>query len=104
MAAARRKFFVIGASNSDRLAMALERTGIQVVKTTTTNWSPAPDAVDALVDHVKNAVAVGDPEVVVFELLDNLVYLGKQPDRSTELPKRGAGGIYHVQGELTIAT
>ena len=102
-AAARRKFFVIGASNSDRLAMALERTGIQVVKTTTTNWRPAPEAVEALVDHVKNAVGVGDPEVVVFELLDNLVYLGRQPDGSTELPKRGAGGIYHVRGELTIA-
>ena len=70
----------------------------------TTNWKPGPDAVYALEEHVKNGVATVLPEVVVFEMLDNLIYLGRRPDGTTNLPTRDEKGIYHVTGDLIVAS
>ena len=99
----RRQFLIVGASNSDRLAAALENKKISIGRITTTNWKPGPAAVVELTEHVTNATALMAPETVIIELLDNLLYLGRNQDGTTTLPKRGTNGIYHIVGELTIA-
>jgi hypothetical protein len=101
--ARRKKFLVIGASNSERLGSALEARGIKTAFIKTTNWKPGPDAVDALEEHVKSGIASQSPECVIYELLDNLVFLGRSADGTTTLPKRDAKGIYHVSGDLIVA-
>jgi len=100
---ARKTFLVVGSSNSKRLTTALESRDIKVGYVTTTNWKPSPLAVETVEGHIKTAVAVEAPVTVVFEILDNLVYLGRNQDGTTQLPKRDEQGVYHVGGELVVA-
>jgi len=101
--AKRKKFLIIGASNSERLLVALEARGIHTGLIKTTNWKPSPEAVSELEEHIRRGVDTFSPECVVFEILDNLVYLGRAPDGTTTLPKRDSNGIYHVCGDLIVA-
>ena len=100
----RRKYLVIGASNSERLSRAMEEKGAKVAKVVTRNWKAADETVAVVAEHIKGGVESVEPEVVVFELLDNLVFLGRRVDGTTELPKRSANGIYHISGELIVAS
>ena len=100
----RSKYLVVGASNSERLAFALEDTGVKVARVTTRNWKAADETVSVVEGHIASGVQTVEPEVVVYELLDNLVFLGRKLDGTTELPKRTADGIYHIPGELIVAS
>ena len=97
------RILVIGASNAERLGVELESTGAKVVKIKTTNWLPTKDGVVDLVAHVRRAVELDNPDVVIFYMLDNIVYLARDPLGVTSQPKRGADGKYHVKGELVLA-
>jgi len=94
---------VVGASNADRLAAELQQTGIKVVRIKTTNWTPSKEGVADLAAHVRRAVDVNHPDAVVFQMMDNIVYLARDPLGVTTQPKRGEDGIYHVKGELVLA-
>jgi len=96
-------YLVIGASNSDRLAAVLGAAGLKVVRIKTTNWIPTMDAVAALATHVKDAVAKENSEVLVFHMLDNILYLARNAYGSAVQPRRGADGQYHIEGDLVLA-
>ena len=100
----RKKFMVIGASNSEKLAFALEEAGVKAGRITTRNWRAADETVAVIEDHIIKGIQAEDPETVVYQLLDNLVFLGRKLDGTTELPKRSASGIYHVAGDLIVAS
>ena len=94
---------VVGASNAERLAAELEPSGATISRIKTTNWSPTKDAVADLSAHVRRAVEVNNPDTVVIYLLDNIVYLARDPLGVTSQPKRGGDGKYHVKGDLVLA-
>ena len=102
-AAAKKKYLVIGASNSCRLSAALQNQDITVGRITTTNWKPSAETVEVMASHVTNGCSIDSPDTVVFELLDNLLYLGRNEDGTTTLPTRGQNGVYHVKGALYVA-
>ena len=100
----RKKFMVIGASNSEMLAAALERAGVKAGRVTTRNWKAADETVSVVEGHILRGISAEEPETVVYQMLDNLVFLGRRVDGTTELPKRSASGIYHVSGELIVVS
>ena len=66
------KILVVGASNAERLALELEQKSSSITRVITTNWRPAlSGAVPNLVKQIEEAMAVSEPEVVIFEMLEN---------------------------------
>ena len=72
---------VVGASNSTRLATALEGLGITIGRVSTTNWKPSKESVEILAAHVKSSVEGEKPTVVVFHMHDNL-HTPSRPSRT----------------------
>ena len=68
---------VVGASNSYKLSSALEEMGITTGRVTTANWKPSKDSVDILAAYVKTSVEEEKPAAVVFQMHDNLPYMGR---------------------------
>ena len=66
-------FLMVGASKAERTAAAIRLEGHPVNTITTTNWKPNCEAVDALADHVWDAVRSGHTSATVFQILDNLL-------------------------------
>ena len=93
----------MGSSNADRSATALREEGNFVNTIKVSHWKPKPEAVAALTDHVREALRVGQTRVLVFQLFDNLLYLGRQPDGTTSHAVRDPDGRYHVVGNLVVA-
>ena len=96
-------FLMVGASNAERTAAAIRLEGHPVNTITTTNWKPNCEAVDALADHVRDAVRSGHTSATVFQILENLLYMGRLLDGTTSHAKKDASGKYHVIGELIVA-
>ena len=96
-------FLLVGSSNADRSATALREEGNFVNTIKISHWKPKPEAVAALTDHVREALRVGQTRVLVFQLFDNLLYLGRQPDGTTSHAVRDPVGRYHVVGDLVVA-
>ena len=95
MVAARTKILVVGASNAERLALMLEQKACSVTRIITTNWRPGlSGAVPDLVRQIEEAMVTAEPEIVVFEMLDNLLYMGKNQEEGDQASQEGpAGGI-----------
>ena len=99
------KILVVGASNAERLALELEQKPCSITRIITTNWRPAlSGAVPDLVKQIEEAMAVSEPEVVVFEMLDNLLYMGKNQEGETRHSKWDKHRVYHVVGDLIMAS
>ena len=64
---------VVGASNSAKLATALEGMGITVGRVTTSNWKPSKESVEILAAYVRTSVEGERPAAVVFQMHDNLL-------------------------------
>ena len=94
---------VVGASNSTRLASALEGMGISIGRVTTTNRKPSKESVEILAAHVKTSVEGEKPAVVVFHMHDNLLYMGRNIDGTTKQAFKDMKGHFHVEGELVLA-
>ena len=94
---------VVGASNSARLATALEGLGITIGRVTTTNWKPSKESVEILAAHVKSSVEGEKPAAVVFNMHDNLLYMGRSIDGTTKQAFKDKKGHFHVEGELVLA-
>ena len=63
----------VGASNSAKLATALEGMGITVGRVTTSNWKPSKESVEILAAYVRTSVEGERPAAVVFQMHDNLL-------------------------------
>ena len=94
---------VVGASNSARLASALEGSGITIGRVTTTNWKPSKESVEILASHVKASVEGERPSAIVFQMLDNLFYMGRKIDGTTKQPAKDKTGQFHIEGDLVLA-
>ena len=93
---------VVGASNLARLASALEGTGITIGRVTTTNWKPSKESVEILAGHVKASVEGERPSAIVFQMLDNLFYMGRKIDGTTKQPAKDKKGQFHIEGDLVL--
>ena len=91
---------VVGASNSAKLASAME--GI-VGRVTTTNWKTSKENVDILVAYVKTSVEGERPTAVIFQMHDNLLYMGRSINGTTKQHYKDKQGIFHVEGDLVLA-
>ena len=97
----RPKILVVGASSAERLALMLEQKGSSIIRIITTNWRPAlSGAVPDLVRQIEAAMEAVEPEVDMFEMLDNLLYMGRNQMGETNHQNRDQQGVYHVEGEL----
>ena len=96
-------FLMVGNSNAARTAAALREEGCYVNMVRTTNWQPTRDGSTALADHVREAVWVGQTGATVFQILDNLLYMGRLPDGTISHAKRDNDRKFHVIGDLVIA-
>jgi hypothetical protein len=45
-----------------------------------------------------------DSSVIVFYCLDNSVFYSRSSDGSRTAPRRGEDGLFHIAGEVTIAS
>ena len=98
-----RRLVVVGAINVSRLASCLLEAGHVVTKVETFNWKPEAEAVRELVASVEAVVMNTAPDGVIFQLLDNVLYMAKKLDGSTGHHVKGSDGVYHVPGELILA-
>ena len=94
---------VVGASNSAKLASAMEGMGIIVGRVTTTNWKPSKENLDILEAYVKTSVEGERPTAVVFQMHNNLLYMGRSIDGTTKQHYEDKQGIFHVEGDLVLA-
>ena len=94
---------VVGGSNWARLASALEGTGITIGQVTTTNWKPSKESVEILAGHVKTSVEGERPLAIVFQMLDNLLYMGRKIDGTTKQAAKDKKGQFHIEGDLVLA-
>ena len=88
----------VGASNSCRLSAALEDLGVTTGRVTTANWKPSKDSVEVLAAYVKASVEGEKPEAVVFQMHDNLLYMGRNIGSSSKQPFKDKTGNYYVEG------
>ena len=65
----KKRILIIGASNSDRLAVALCDNGHKVFKVWTSSWMATPDAVSSMERHVRDTMEEVQPEAVIFMML-----------------------------------
>ena len=94
---------VVGASNSAKLASAMEGMGITVGRVTSSNWKPSKENVDILAAYVRTSVEGERPTAVVFQMHDNLLYMGRSIDGTTRQHHKDKEGRFHVEGELVLA-
>jgi hypothetical protein len=90
----------LGSSNAAKITRALENQGIACHLVSSNNWRATSAAVEELRHQLKEAIREKDPTTIIFFLLDNSVFYGRQEDGSCAAPKKGSDGIYHVEGEV----
>ena len=64
---------IVGASNAKRPAEAMESLVAKVDHTITTNWRPLKERVEVLAGTVTRGVDLVKPDMVLFQLLDNVL-------------------------------
>ena len=94
---------VVGSSNAERLAHELAELGHRIIRIKTKGWVPTQEKIKLLEDHVRRAAEKGEHEATIFMLLDNLYYMGKSMDGTTQRATRYIDGIYHIEGDLVVA-
>ena len=67
-----------------------------------TNMKLNQEMVAMLAAEAEVAVARTQPEGVIFQMMDNFIYMARQPDGSTSHYTKGKDGKFHVPGELTV--
>ena len=100
----KKSLVIVGASNAERLATELADNGHTIFQVKTTSWVVTAETVEVLESHVSRAVNKNKPDAVIFMMLDSTLYMGRTTDGTTMRAKRGADGVYHIKGELILAT
>ena len=94
--------FVIGSSNTKRLASDLVRRGHKVMDLTVPGWTPTPRNIDAL----RTTITQHNPDknaIFICDLLANTAFGFEQVNGTIALPVK-LGGRYHMQGRVTICS
>jgi len=96
-------YIVVGASHASRMAEELEEAGQRVIYITKPGWKPTRENVQQSTVELRKAVQAnqGRTLCIVFQLLDNSVYLARK-DGAATLPVRLQDGHYHVVGQLEM--
>ena len=93
---------IIGASHAAKLGEVLSGIGHVITKVVTSNMKLNHEMVAMLAKEVEVAVARAQPEGVIVQMMDNFVYMARQPDSSTSHHTKGKDGKFHVPGELIL--
>ena len=93
---------IIGASHAAKLGEVLSGIGHVITKVVTSNMKLNQEMVAMLAKEVEVAVARAEPEGVIVQMMDNFVYMARQPDGSTSHHTKGKDGKFHVPGELIL--
>jgi hypothetical protein len=99
-----RDFLVIGSSNASKLSAALAQQGFSSCVVFQNNLRLHPQSVEEITPRVLEAIQEMDPSVVVFYCLDNSIFYSRTSDGSRTAPRRGEDGLFHIEGEVTIAS
>jgi hypothetical protein len=75
--------------------------GKNVMKVTQSGWRPTRQAVETMVETIKENVA--KEAVVVLMGMDNMAYYEEDEEGTRRLPRRDEEGTYHVEGKLVMA-
>jgi hypothetical protein len=97
-------FLVIGSSNAGRLTKALNNANYTVTSILNGNWRVSRESCNSLADSIRRTIELEDPVVVVLITLDGSTFFAKKEDGSRVLPRKGDDGIYHVEGDLVVAS
>jgi hypothetical protein len=98
-------FLVIGSSNASKLSAALADQGFSSCVVFQNNLLRlSPQSVEDILPRVREAIQEMDLSVIVFYCLDNSMYYSRSSDGSRTAPRRGDDGVYHIDGEVTIAS
>ncbi len=93
-----------GGSHSVRLIDHLESANLRVVDSTVPGFRISESTVADMVADLAERVEGLDPEktAVCIQLLDNVSFECKLPNRDRVLPRKGNDGKYHAEGELYV--
>jgi len=95
------RMVLVGASNAERTATALKKSGTEVLKVTRPGWAVTKDNVEAVCVEVESERL--DKDTIVIQCLDNSTfYLVDEETGSMTLPVKGDKGIYHVTGKIVV--
>jgi hypothetical protein len=93
-------FLIIGSSNAKRLMTALSEMGFSAGLVNLPHFRIQRGSIEEPVRMAKQAIADLDPGTIIIHLLDNSSYCARASDGSRLPPKKGADGLYHMEGEL----
>ena len=100
---------VVGSSHSRRISQYLDMANVSCSSILIPNWRASASKAEALTEEVKKSIAAIPPgkldkTVVIFQLLDNSVYMART-DEGALIPCRreSSSNRYHVDGDLMLA-
>ena len=94
---------MVGCSNAKRLGKELIKLGAAVASISAAGWRPTVAGVETLARLVREQIHSERPDFVVFQMLDNVLYMARGEDGTTSQPTLGEDGKHHVEGELVLA-
>jgi hypothetical protein len=99
-----KKMLFIGSSHAGKIAAALRKLGHHTDVIYEANWRATPLAVADMVDHISEKLDRTPLDAVIFCVVDNNVYYAMDEMGDLKLPVRDQEGVYHVKGDLTLAS
>jgi len=94
-------YVMLGGSNCDRLGDTLQAMGKRVMKVTQSGWRPTRQAVETMVETIRENVE--EEAVVVLKGVDNMAYYEEDEEGTRRLPRKDEEGTYHIEGKLVMA-
>jgi len=99
---AMRRVAYLGASHTKRMS-ALAAAGGSTTGTLLPRWASDRNSVTIIAETVAN-LNLGKNDVLVADIFSNMVFMGTTEDGLAVWPFRGEDGVFHVQGNLEIAS
>jgi hypothetical protein len=96
------ELMIVGCCKTKEMSKILSNRGKTTSSVFSNNWRITRASVESLATNLRRQIEAEEPETIVFELLDNSVFVGKQEDGSRLLPKKEADGRYHIHGEVQV--
>ncbi len=94
-------YVMLGGSNCDRLGDTLLAMGKRVLKLTQSGWRPTRQAVETMVEAIREKV--DKAAVVVLMGVDNMAYYEEDEEGTRRLPRKDDDNTYHIEGKLVMA-
>jgi hypothetical protein len=99
-----KRFVLVGASHTARLACALEDSGAMVIDLSVPGWRATSESVATVISELSSVLEeeYNGETFVIYQLYDNSSYLACSPDGDRSLPVKLGDGRYHVPGRLVF--